>query len=177
MLPDGGRNRLWLMDLVSGVRSRLSTDDRSYLTSVWTADGDLVYADGGAGEDPRESEIMRFRPDGDVRPEVVAHGLLPSVSRGGGTLVYTVWNGDREWDIADIDLSAGGDPVFLHPETGWQYAPRLSPDGTRLAYLSRESGRDEVFLCRFPRGTTSGRSRPAAACGPTGARTDAVYGT
>jgi len=66
-------------------------------------------------------------------------------------LLYSVFKSNPDWDIADKSLDAkGGDRSIAGP--GLQAWPKLSPDGRFVAYLSDESGKDEVYVRRYPEG-------------------------
>ena len=82
------------------------------------------------------------------------------------------WSSDGQWLLYDRQSSAGLDLWSLHVESGkaeslslntsfneWQ--GRLSPDGRWLAYVSDETGRNEVFVAAFP----SGRGKRAVSIG------------
>ena len=68
----------------------------------------------------------------------------------GQTLVYFAVDVEGDWDI--WTLPAGGDPVpFL--ATGFnESAPRLSPNGEWLAYVSNQAGEDHVHVRAFREG-------------------------
>jgi len=53
-------------------------------------------------------------------------------------------------DIVAIHLERDGEVEPLLVSEGNERIPALSPDGKWLAYVSDESGRDEVFVTNFP---------------------------
>jgi hypothetical protein len=58
-------------------------------------------------------------------------------------------------DISYLERSAAdvlsGPTVFVGT-SAWESSPRLSPDSRYLAYVSTESGRDEIYVRPFPSG-------------------------
>ncbi|HEV8629873.1 MAG TPA: prolyl oligopeptidase family serine peptidase, partial [Thermoanaerobaculia bacterium] len=79
----------------------------------------------------------------------------PHLSPDGRWVAYKVTSQDRQEDRADADLwmvpfgapSAGGEAVRLTSSPKSESAPRFSPDGRWLAFLSgRESKQTQVFL-------------------------------
>jgi serine/threonine-protein kinase len=86
-------------------------------------------------------------------------GTLPTLT-GAGPQFPTSWtstsaalafherkpNGERDiWTVSD-----GGDPVPFLLTPFDERSPRFSPDGKWLAYVSDESGRDDVYVQPFP---------------------------
>ncbi len=45
-----------------------------------------------------------------------------------------------------------GEPELLLETSFNEHTPKLSPDDRWLAYVSNESGRDEIYVSPFPRG-------------------------
>ena len=105
--------------------------DRADVPALW-----MKPADGSAGERP-------LAPLGGPISEVV-------LSSDGSWLVYRLGGTNGNRDLYAIRL--GGDsaaiPLVATPADEWE--PRLSPDGRWLAYVSDESGRDEVYVRPFP---------------------------
>ena len=72
------------------------------------------------------------------------------MSPNGQTLLYRVDDPVRARDIYTMPLAGDKTPrPFLTTEFD-ELTPRFSPDGQWIAYVSNESGRDEVYLRPFP---------------------------
>ena len=157
--PDGRRIALtvegpawnvWILELARGTLSRL-TLEQDNRDPLWTPDGKrVVYssfregrwglywkpADGSAPEErlltsDTQPWASTWSPDGNI--------LLYSMP-GPGT-------GDDLWAV-----TAGGDRkprVFLQTKFR-EYWAAFSPDGHWLAYVSDESGREEVYVQAYP---------------------------
>ena len=158
-VEDMGRG-IWVLDLERGSRTLL-VDDTNAFYPIWTSDGlnvtfalagpDLgglhrrVANGGGPVEVLREDDIVggSWSSDGSLAywayPPTVT--LTGSRGRGGGV-------GNRDIGV----MSADGDLSPLIATAFSERSPRVSPDGRWLAYLSDESGRDEVYLQAYPGG-------------------------
>ena len=161
---DGKNGDVWVFDLARGTRQRLSFDPAWEIQPTWSPDGRTVYfvrTQGGI--------ICARAADGTGGETVVHKGWSPDVS------------GDGKWMVfEDDDPQTLSSDIFVMPlpaDTGTvakpllatkarEESPRISPSGDYLAYKSDESGRDEIYLTRFPEGegkwqvSTSGGSRP-----------------
>ena len=165
--PDGRRvvfqlDDVWILDLERGTRTRQTVDGFPN-NPLWTPDGtELIYTwnrgpwnlfrktvDAGGDaqllfENERSQFPMSLTPDGEV---LVFHEKHPET---GGD----IWLLNKE-----------GDPEpFLVSRFDEGHA-KLSPDARHIAYVSNESGRDEVYVQPFP---TPGRKVTISTDGGTG---------
>ena len=168
-------SELWEEDLVRGVRMRLTFDPETDKgIPVWSPDGShILYStlrDGkagvgiyekaanGAGGD--ELLLASDRSDREV--------WATDWSRDGRFVLYS--RGDlannSEADIWVLPMVGARRPsLFLHAAAA-AYDGQFSPDGRWVAYTSRESGRQEVYVApfdavKFLKGTNTGDSPPA----------------
>lgn len=83
-----------------------------------------------------------------------------TASQGGGSWSldgrYFVFSWQTEGprrgaDLYVVDMDDGGLPERL--TEGTHYAPAISPDGRWIAHSSRETGREEISVRRFPEGS------------------------
>jgi serine/threonine-protein kinase len=146
--PDEGNSDIWILDLQRGVFSKLTREGHN-LGPVFTADGSrIAWGDWSGG-----GQRVFWQPaDGSRQRERL--GLLePSSPRDfspdGKYLVLTV--GRLETVIWALPLSPNAKPFPLVESTYVTRNSRFSPDGRWLAYTSNESGRDEIYVRRFPR--------------------------
>jgi TolB protein len=127
-----------------------------YLSPTWSPDGkDLIFisnrghiwGSGGfwrmparAGAEPRE-----------LRYEETTWKARPDWSRDGKRVVYSSYVG-RQWHQLWLMTADGGDPLQLTYRVGDATAPRWSPDGTRIAFISNENGNTALRILDVPGG-------------------------
>lgn len=161
--PDGRRvaipvmeneNRdIWIFDTVRATKTRLTFDEESETRPCWSPSGENIYYRWGNASD-RYTIRMRAA-DGTGQPVDIAKGAFFSVSRDGRFLVYSSRE-SGEWNLWYVELGddglPAGDPVHFVDSKSIEYNPALSPDGRYIAYISDESGREEIYVRRFPEG-------------------------
>ena len=152
-IRDTGGRDIWIWDLVRKTMTRLTFDKKNNDFSLWTPDGKrIVYystregrgsvywkAADGTGED----EKLGSAPD---------RGLMPwSWSHDGKTLVMEELSAGRIYDIGMLSMEGDRSrkPLLQH-EKYKEMRPQISPDGRWMAYMSNESGQDEVYVRPFP---------------------------
>ncbi|GJG89175.1 hypothetical protein tb265_43560 [Gemmatimonadetes bacterium T265] len=146
----GGQYDIWVYDLASGTPTRLTTTGHVD-GPEWTPDGRRVVftaTDGG------RAAFWAQPADGGAPAERLgeASGFDATLTPDGRTLVY-MRNLGGHWGIwsARLDGDAPGRAPRPVLTGGYDlYMPAVSPDGRWLAYVSTESGRDEVYVRPFP---------------------------
>ncbi len=73
-----------------------------------------------------------------------------SITSDGKTLVFRQGAASPNLDIGIVRLEGEGEPELLLETSFSEHTPKLSPDDRWLAYVSNESGRDEIYVTRFP---------------------------
>jgi len=160
--PDGSRvavmgtegevGNIWVYDIARGTRTRLTFGNATDWDPAWTADGSHVaYWDGTTRALSMKAadgtgEVVRL-----IEQNLVDSGV-PSFSSDGKWMVFWVKPTVQAEDIWSMPLDGDRTPRPFLASEFVEDTPRLSPDGTVLAYASEESGRREVYLTRFPSG-------------------------
>jgi serine/threonine-protein kinase len=143
---------LWIHDIERGTRSRLTfTEEREWDPS-WSPDGKHLFF-WAAGN----RAISRLRADGTGTMERLVLEDLPdsgdpTFAPDGKTMVFWVQEADGSKHLYSLDLDGDGKTTPFLTGEGQKVGSRLSPSGRLLAYVSDESGRNEVYLTRFPSG-------------------------
>jgi serine/threonine-protein kinase len=149
--PDGGtvayfvgaaKNNVWLYDLEKGTTTRRTFG--RFHEPVWRPDGRLTVAEGGPGS----QQIVLLSKDGSGRNEVLVENgpaLPESWSPDGGTLVYRTIQPQGQWNLWTLTM-ASRQQRALAPSPFDQTNARFSPDGRWLAYVSNETGRNELYV-------------------------------
>lgn len=150
----GDQNDVWVSEVARGALTRLSYDPGEDETPSWSPDGRTVAWSATRSELVRG--VFRRPSDGSGSEELVwrldKHCHVHDWTPDGKTLVLEILDPDSSGDIWRLNLD--GTPtatVFLNSPFNERNS-RLSPDGHWLAYVSDESGRDEVYIQAFPQG-------------------------
>ena len=161
--PDGGRLAisivdsqgtfdLWVKQLDTGPLSRLTFEGPRNRRATWSPDGEsLTFVSNRAGS----YDIWTKRADGS--------GAAALVLDTEQSIVEALYSPDGTWLVfRDGDTNAGSGDIYAIrpgvdsvavPLVATQFAeftPAISPDGRWLAYVSRASGRDEIYVRPFP---------------------------
>jgi len=159
--PDGRRvaiglstdagDDIWIKTLPDGPVSRLTFDTTAEQRPRWTPDGrSVTYISGFPN-----SLLLQRRADGTGGTDTLL--ALEALLEGR-------WTRDGKWLVVRTGGAGGGLRNILALRPGVDSAPReflaagqadesapaVSPDGRWLAYVSDETGRDEVYIRPFP---------------------------
>jgi eukaryotic-like serine/threonine-protein kinase len=145
----GDRN-VWVLDLSRGVMTHLSSEGRS-ARAIWTPDGRRITYGSAAGG---VENLFWRASDGSGSAERLTTSEFQhsasSWSPDGRTLLFMELNSSTGYDV--MALSTDGNrrihPV-LQTRFNEQYA-EFSPDGRWIAYVSNESGQNEVYVQPYP---------------------------
>jgi Tol biopolymer transport system component len=147
--PATGSRDVWILDLTRGVRTRLTFDAADDDSAVWSPDGArLVFRSRRKGR----GDLFERTSDGTgTDTEVFAddHNKAPlSWSPNGRFILFASdESGGRLWVLP---LSGGRKAVPFHETPFREAEGQFSPDSDWIAYVSNESGRDEVYVAPFP---------------------------
>jgi serine/threonine protein kinase len=155
--PDGSRlavgigSDLWVIALNRLTRTRVTFGTSSTLFPyTWSADG--LHITFSKVESKVGLDLYEASSDGSGQPQLLCAGEHrqwgTSWSPDGRALVFYEQHPTTLRDI--WILLRGGERKPLLVTQYQERAPRFSPDGRWLAYVSNDSGRDEVFVRPFP---------------------------
>jgi serine/threonine-protein kinase len=137
---------IWVSDLAEHTAERLTRDAYNNRPE-WSPDGRRVmYTSSRA---PRNG--LWWQPaDGSADPTMLLHGTNP-IREGvftpdGRSVVYREDTPANNRDIYLLPLGGTQKPVPLLVNINDDKEPRVSPDSKWLAYVSNETGREEVYL-------------------------------
>ena len=142
----GSGGDLWLLDLSTGVFSRLTSGPDSERDPLWSPDSHSVTYTVTDGKEPGIRQVVIGAGDTPVFADRKAN-WLDDWSRDGKLLVYHTSGGN---DISVLPLSGDRKPKVVFRTSFQKDQLRLSPDGRWIAYMSMESGQPEVYLAAFP---------------------------
>jgi eukaryotic-like serine/threonine-protein kinase len=148
----GGRTDVWIKQLDTGPLTRLTFDGTLNYRAAWRPDGrTLSFTSDRTGL----SYLYTIRADGSSKPERFMPQDTMEVdeaqwSADGRWLVYRTGVTDNLRDIYARRTDADTATITISASKFDEYAPALSPDGRWVAYVSIESGHEEVYVRPFP---------------------------
>ena len=149
-LRQGGRSDLWIFDLATGSRRRLTFGGRER-NPVWSPDGSsIAYCFIGEGSGYR---LAKVRADGVGDPVPFASSpnmRFPTSWSKSGALLITELSPQTHADIFVAwphDSSRAPEPFLQTPAN--ESAAVFSPDGRWVLYQSDDSGADEIYVRAF----------------------------
>jgi serine/threonine-protein kinase len=159
-IQDGSNQDIWVYEPERDAMIRLSSGGGLFTNPVWTRDGrHVVYALVGGG-------LRWSRADGAGQPQVLHAGTIeiPTAFSWDGTrLVYFFPDPNPQIWTVPIEADSGGlkagKPVRFLTSKNSNTGGMLSPDGRWMAYVSDESGREEVYVRPFTEGGSAGSER------------------
>ena len=152
---DNGVADIWILDLVRGIRTRLTFGPVSNTLPVWSPDGKwIAYNSSRNGH----AQIYRKPADGSGAEELLMNDEE--------VVIPTDWSPDGKYLMYLRGAFGNNSEIWALPlagdRKGWRVVPRaansfsgqgrLSPDGRWLAYASTESGTPQVYVVAFGSG-------------------------
>ncbi len=147
-----GFSDLWMYDSERKMATRFTTVANSRSSRpVWSPDGTSVtFSSNRAGRTDLYQKVVASAVPGQAlytTEDSLKLGF--DWTRDGKFLLFVEWTGDEEgYNICALP-SDGGKPVPVVQGKFSQSKPQLSPDNRWLAYVSNESGRNEVYVEPF----------------------------
>ncbi|MBY0496610.1 MAG: protein kinase [Cyanobacteria bacterium] len=147
--PTGERDDLFMMDVATGVSTRLTlTGTRG--DPEWDPDGSrLLFSCGATG---REGGVCAMRMEGGAsEPTVLVPGASqPDLSTDGKSIAYILLDPKTRTDVWAAPLDKSSPPRSIRRSPAFDFQPRFSPDGHWIAYASSEAGIPQVFVADYP---------------------------
>ena len=163
--PDGTKAavrqgvELWIHDLQRGTRSRLTPANTFNFLPLWSSDGaQIIFASNRGGDwDIYSQPADASRPADALLSRL--YDQLPTSVLADGTVLYNEINpqtGIDLWTLLPGGLSQEGTASPLRVTPSNERSAQVSPGpegGPRwVAYLSDESGRNEIYVQSYPSG-------------------------
>jgi hypothetical protein len=154
--PSTGAFDIWVYDVARGVRARMSFTALPAFAPVWSPDGtQLAYAH--SIQQASGDHLFLLNADGSGKEQPLEQPLIDSIAN-----YPTSWSSDGRLLLFDHQDKSGKIAVWVLPFTAerkpYAYVEtqfnaqmgKFSPDGLWVAYVSNDSGRDEVYIAPFP---------------------------
>lgn len=140
----GGEPGLYVLDLETGVKTRLSTLSGLNTSAAWSPDGEKIAFAATQGKDP---EIFVVRRDGSGLERLTYHPAIdcsPSWAPNSHEVAFT---SDRSGTPQIYVMAADGTNARrLTYEGSYNDSPSWSPTGDRIAFAGRIDGRFRVCV-------------------------------
>jgi Tol biopolymer transport system component len=157
---------IWLMELDRNVTSRLTIGPTVNLSPLWSPDGArIVFASRRDGVEG----LYATDATGGGKEQIILQSPEPKAptdwSPDGRALLYSSLSPDTGSDLWVLPIGDNKpQPLVRTPSN--ESGGRFSPDGRWVAYVSDESGKDDVYVRSFPQSdrrwqiSAGGGSRP-----------------
>ena len=141
---------VWIYDLETESLSRLTFEEERNGAAVWSPDSKwLIFESGQVGED----DGMVRQPVDRSRPQE----RLTSTRETGGRQIPNSWSSDGRFvafteseNIGIFSMEGDGEAEYIVASNAIECCAKFSPDSNWLAYVSNESGRNQVYVRPFP---------------------------
>lgn len=152
-------NNIWILDIASGLLTRVTTDARLDFMARWMPDDQsVVFTSVGLGG---HFGLWRQLADGRSVPEQLSH---PAVVEGdavptpdGRRLIFSAASPAAYNDLMELTIDTGQTRPLVQTSFN-ETLGELSPDGHWLAYQSNRTGRNEIYVVPYPN-TAAGQWR------------------
>jgi eukaryotic-like serine/threonine-protein kinase len=151
LVERGNPRNIWIYDFERSLQTRVTFEPEWSGWPVWSPDSsDIAYS----GERDGQIGLYRRSVRGGLPESKLTGGgfndFLYDWSPNGSTLIYCEVNPRTKLDLWMLPLNGDGKPrPFLNSAFN-EDAAQFSPDGRWVVYVSDESGRNEIYVTRFP---------------------------
>ena len=164
---DAGNVDVWIEDLKSGARTRLTSEPSDEVFPIWAPDGTRV-AFSSNRNGVHDLYVKRATGGGseELLFESRVAGSPTDWSRDGRYLLFTSFDPVSGVDVWALPMDGSRKPLAVARSPFNEQSGQFSPDGNWIAYESNESGRGEIYVQSFPSAdrkmpvSTGGGSQP-----------------
>ena len=146
---EGDAQGIWVGEIASGALSRLTFEGQQNVRPAWSHDGTRIA---WVSAQDSSATIKSKRADGVGPTTTLLNRNVWDMewSRDGEWLVYRQFNTRDTDDIFAQRTRGDTTPVPIVRTPHFERAATLSPDGRYVAFVSSESGQDEIYVRPFP---------------------------
>jgi Tol biopolymer transport system component len=158
--PDGKKVATWkrdddqvcVLNIERGGLTAVTTEGKN-AWFLWSHDGRRLVFNSLRPESAGTSLFWQVEDGSAPAERLTTTDLMQqprSFTPDGSLLVFQELHPDTGYDIWTLAMTKGAKPSALLRTKFNEFQPKLSPDGKWMAYVSDESGRDEVWVRAFP---------------------------
>jgi len=148
---DGESSDLWIFDLARGLPSRFTFETTSEDDPVWSPDGNtLVFSISSGGPFDLYKRLSTATGKDELLSKTPESKEGTDWSQDGRFILMDGYDEQGGLDLWVLPLFGDGKPYTLLNSRFQEGQGHFSPDGKWFAYVSNESGRNEVYVRRFP---------------------------
>jgi eukaryotic-like serine/threonine-protein kinase len=150
---------VWTLDLERKTKSRITFNQQMVQEPTWSPDGKMLMFPARVAKGGGNVEIRAKASDGSGTEKTLIaeqnNYHFPGWSPDGKYITYTWGDGEKMVSVWRVPLAGDAKPVVVvqppSPEFNI-FSYRISPDSHWIAYVSDESGQQEIYLTSFPDG-------------------------
>jgi eukaryotic-like serine/threonine-protein kinase len=152
-----GTSDVWLVDLNSGRRHRLTVDAYDHPAAIWHPDGKRVVVSTNRGAEKLNTlDLLAVNGAtlGSLPNRWVEYLWPRSVSPDGRVLLFDAPETTlrERFDTWAVSMTGDSSLASVAAGEGTQSRAQFSPDGRFFAYDSDESGQEQVYVAAYPGG-------------------------
>ena len=138
----GGTNDQWIVDLATGVRTRILSDTRSWSGAWLPGDTRIAFSSNKDGD----WDLYTIGADGGDATRLLKRPFAQHVEavEPDGTIIFMERQPATGNDLLTLSPDGRVSPLVVTPFN--EGSASISPDGRFVAYASDDSGHDEVYV-------------------------------
>ncbi len=149
--PDTRTRDIWLFDLPRGTERRLTFDPADDAAAVFSPDGQrIVFTSNRKGHRDLWQKDASGARDEELVLGSADEKALDDWTRDGGYLIFGNLAPEKTREEWALPLFGDRKPFAVIPGPGTVQGAQVSPDGKWIAYASDASGRQEIYVQKFP---------------------------
>ena len=140
---------IWIHDVDRGTTTRLTFDESRQARPSWLPSGnEIAYlsVDGG------DETLHVRRADGGAESRVLTKGAMASFTPDGRLAIFHRRGENADRGLFTLSMEDGAEEAVFLDNDADENDAALSPDGRLVAYESDESGKQQIYIKRFPDG-------------------------
>ena len=146
-----GKGDIWIRDLARGVNSRFTLGAGNNYRAVWSPDGGtIVFSSDRGGTIDLYQKSTKGSGEEKLLLQTDEPKSASSWTADGKYIAFASRNAKTVWDLWALPTFGDLKPIPIVVSPFVETQPMVSPDGRFVAFVSTESGREEIYVQTFP---------------------------